>query len=881
MGPVGAPSQTLETARQRTERLRTEIRRHERLYYVEDSPEIDDAEFDLLMRELQALEAAHPDLVVPDSPTQRVGGTPREGAEKAAHSSALLSLDNAFNDDELREFDRRARELLGVEAIDYVGEFKFDGVSLAVRYANGQQDLALTRGDGQVGEVVTPNARTIRSLPLSLPAESLRAAGVPPDFEVRGEVVMPTASFDSLNAEIARSNAEARAANAAAGKRKVAEKPPLANPRNVAAGTLRMLDARVTAQRRLDFLAYGLLAGGEEVFESHWNALAALEMLGFKVDRRRSRLQGVDALMEFRDRRLAQRDSIPFAIDGLVFKVDQAALRRRLGSTGKAPRWAIASKPEAEQVVTVVEDIDVQVGRTGAITPRARLRPVPVGGVTVARATLHNADEIERLGLMIGDEVLLARSGDVIPKVVRVIREGKGRRAFQMPEQCPACGSDTVRPDGEVVVRCVNVSCEARLKQSIQHFAHRTAMNIEGLGGRLVSQLVDGGLVRDLADIYALSLEDLASLRKDSVMTEESAADLLRDIERWKQSADFGQILTALVEGVGPKSAAAMTRRFSDLGELAATPESEVPNLKGAGSRTLSSARSFVTSDAGRRLLVSLDQVGVAAAANVPESTSTAEAKEQGPAAELLLRRIARVMRSAGVAGLGDKLIDDLVEAGAVTGPQDLFQLASQDLVGRGATRLGKKSAQSILDSVARSKEASLASLLFGLGIRYVGDGTASLLAAYSRSLDRIADASLDELEEIEGVGPQIAASVCEFFEDSRNRELIGRLKAVGLRCEESWPDAPTSLPFADKTFVITGSLPDLSRDEAKARIRALGGKVTGSVSKKTDYLLAGERAGSKRAKAIKLGVELIDMDQIRTMADGAWDGDGSVASEK
>ena len=405
MGSDSTPELSFDDARIRAANLRDTLRHHERLYYVEDSPEISDAEFDRLMRDLQDLETRFPSLLEPDSPTQRVGGAPRAGVEKAFHSSVLLSLDNAFNDEELRDFDRRACELLGVESLRYVGELKFDGVSLAVRYASGHLAIALTRGDGQLGEVVTPNARTVRSLPLSIPEQPLREAGLWPEFEVRGEVVMPKLSFEQLNSQ------------------RLGEGESLfANPRNAAAGSLRMLDASVTARRRLDFFGYMLLKDGVDAFDKHWESLSKLENLGFKVDRDRALLDGADGLLRFRDDRMKQRESLPYEIDGLVFKVDDSVQRRRLGSTAKAPRWAIASKPTAQQVETVVEGIDVQVGRTGALTPRALLEPVQVGGVTVSRATLHNEDEIARLGLQIHDRVLLERSGDVIPKIVRVVK---------------------------------------------------------------------------------------------------------------------------------------------------------------------------------------------------------------------------------------------------------------------------------------------------------------------------------------------------------------------------------------------------------------------------------------------------------------------------
>lgn len=675
---------TPAAARARAARLRDELQRHEHLYYVRDAPEISDAEFDALLRELQRLEERHPQLITPDSPSQRVGGAPREGADKAVHSSAMLSLDNALDDAGLADFDRRARELAGADVLDYVGELKLDGLSMAVRFradtaaADSRLALALSRGDGVEGEVITPNARTLRSLPLSVPAAALAAHGVPPEFEVRGEVVMLTEAFAVLNAR-----------QAAEGKE------PFKNPRNAAAGSLRMLDAAVTATRRLDFYPYLLLAAGRPVFTSHWQALEALAALGFKVNRARERLRGVDGLRRFRDTWLPRREELPYEIDGLVFKVDSVDLQRRLGATSKSPRWAIACKPAAQQVETVVEDVDVHVGRTGALTPRARLRPVRVGGVTVSHATLHNEDEIGRLGLRIGDTVLVERSGDVIPRVVRVVREGADRRPFALPPRCPACGGAVAREQGEAVARCVNVSCVARLKESILHFARRTALDVDGVGEWLVDALVDGGLVQDLADLYDLRVERLAGLTKRTKVT---------------------------------------------------------------------------------------------------------------PA------------------------------------------------------RLGEKSAARVVAGLERSKQAPLGRLVFGLGIRHVGERTAALLAERFRGLDAIAAASSEELEEVEEVGPRIAESVRAYFASSRNRDLIERLRAHGLRFDEPESAAvDPALPLAGKVFVLTGALAGMSRDEAQARIEAAGGRVRGSVSRNTDYVAAGDKPGSKLRKAQQLGVAVLD----------------------
>ena len=651
------------------ENLRKEIRKHEHLYYVRDEPAISDGEFDDLMRRLQELEAANPELITPDSPSVRVGGVPREGFAKERHSSPMMSLDNAFGEDELRAFDRRARELAGLEALDYVGELKLDGLSLSVRFRDGSMDIALTRGDGEQGEIVTENAKTIRSLPLVIDPKALKELKLPASFEVRGEVVMPLAAFQRLNAT----------------QLEAGEKT-FANPRNAAAGSLRMLDASVTAKRRLELFAYSLLVDGTTPLPTHWQVLEALATLGFKVNPNRGRLHGIDEAVAFCEKQLAKRESLPYEIDGVVLKVDSLALHRRLGSTSKAPRWAIAFKLRAQQAETIVEDIDVQVGRTGAITPRARLEPVSVGGVTVSRATLHNEDEIERLGLQIGDHVVVERSGDVIPKVVRVVEQGKNRRPFVVLTHCPVCETPLVREEGEAIRRCVNVNCQARLEESILHFASRRAVNLDGVGQVLVKQLVDGGMVKSLADLYKLTAEQLAGLE-----------------------------------------------------------------------------------------------------------------------------------------------------------------------------RMGDKSAENVMAEIERSRSAPFARVLFGLGIRFIGERTAQILADHFGSLDAIAAASREELEETEEVGPRIAETIQDFFAAERNRELIEQLKAAGLTFAQERAAAAEDGKLSGKTFVLTGTLPNLTRDEAAEKIRDAGGKVTGSVSKKTDYVVAGEKAGSKLEKAQKLELEVLD----------------------
>jgi DNA ligase (NAD+) len=635
------------------------------LYYVLDQPEITDAEYDALMRKLQAIETAHPELVVPDSPTQRVGGKPREGFNKIQHSSQMLSLDNALNETELREFDRRVHDLLGGEEYRYITELKMDGLSMAAHYQHNQFVQAVTRGDGLIGEEVTENARTIRSLPLRVKSKLS-------DFEVRGETVMNRKAFERLNAD-----------------REERGLSRFANPRNAAAGSLRLLEPQVTASRRLDYYTYFLLTEGRPAYDSHWQSLEELIRMGFKVNPYKSIAKNVDEVLAFCAEWETRRDDLAYEIDGVVIKVDSIEQQRLLGFTAKAPRWAIAYKYPARQAVTTVDGIEVQVGRTGALTPVAHLTPVEVSGVTVSRATLHNEDEIERLGLEIGDQVVIERSGDVIPKVVRVHALGSYRRKFHMPAHCPVCGGKIVREEGEAARRCINASCPARLKETILHFASRGVMNIDGVGEALVDQLVERGIVKTVADIYDLTLETLMELE-----------------------------------------------------------------------------------------------------------------------------------------------------------------------------RMGKKSAGNILRNIENSKKNPLPRLLTALGIRFVGERTAVFLAEAFGSLDAIAHADIDDLQRAEEVGPKVAEAVFQYFREPHNQKLIDRLRAEGLQFTYQ-STRPKGGKFRGLTFVLTGTLPSLSREEAARLIEDAGGKVSGSVSKKTTYVVAGADPGSKIVKAEELGIPVLDEDTL------------------
>ena len=665
---------------QKAETLREKIRYHEHRYYVLDDPEISDAEFDKLLDQLKKLEAEHPGLITPQSPTQRVGGKPREGFVKVAHSSPMLSLDNAYSEEELREWERRVQELTGRTDVEYVCELKLDGMSLAVLYTGGRLERGITRGDGSTGEDVTLNVRTVRSVPLEITAAALKKAGLPQDFEARGELLMPLAAFRKMN-EV----------------REIQGLATFANPRNFAAGTVRQLDASVTAQRRLEYFSYQLLKDGRTYFDRHSKALAALQTAGFKVNPNHKLAKNLDEVWRFIQQWEEKRDSLPYEIDGIVIKVDRIALQNELGFTGKAPRWAIAYKFPARGGVTQIEGVLVTVGRTGKLTPTAMLKPVAIGGTTVSRATLHNMDFIERLGVKIGDWVEVERGGDVIPKVTRVVEDKqhpRGTKTFHMPKACPECGGHVVRTEGEADHRCVNANCPAKLRESVLHFAARSVMNIEGMGDVLVGQLTERGMVKSVADIYSLTEEKLLTLE-----------------------------------------------------------------------------------------------------------------------------------------------------------------------------RMGEKSAQNILQEIEGSKKLPLERVIFGLGIRFVGERTAEFLAEHFGSIDAIMSASLEQLQEVNEVGPRIALSIVEFFEEKKNRELVERLRKAGLTLTGVKKERGTQL--AGKTFVLTGTLARHTRDEAKNLIEDAGGKVAGSVSKKTDYVVAGEEAGSKLDKARELGVAVIGESEMEDLLRG------------
>ena len=689
--PEPSPQPTAAAARAAA--LRAELHLHAHRYYVLDEPTIPDAEYDKLFRELQELEAAHPELLTPDSPTQRVGGKPLDQFASVRHKVPMLSIRTETDTEATgaQNFDTRVRKELGLAEseppVEYVAELKFDGLAMSLRYENGILVQAATRGDGEVGEDVTQNIRTINQIPLRLPVDA------PAVMEVRGEVYMRRADFEALNEK-----QREKIAQGAKGEK------TFVNPRNAAAGGVRQLDPAMAAQRRLSFFAYGLgeITPAEEggpAFESHFQMLLTLKSWGFPVASQTQLAQGAPELIAFHEAMGRQRDSLPYDIDGVVYKVNSLALQKKMGFVTREPRWAVAHKYPAQEQLTTVQAIEVQVGRTGKLTPVAKLAPVFVGGVTVTNATLHNEDEARRKDVRVGDTVIVRRAGDVIPEVVSVLLDKRVQDApqFSMPRKCPVCGSDAVREEGEADYRCTGgLFCGAQRKEAILHYAHRRAVEVEGLGDKLVEQLVDANIIRTLPDLYKLGLMALAGL-----------------------------------------------------------------------------------------------------------------------------------------------------------------------------DRMAEKSANNLLEALEKSKQTTLPRFLFGLGIRHVGEATAKELARHFGKLDAIMDATEEQLLEVSDIGPIVAQSIRTFFEQPHNREVVEQLRACGVHWEEGEPAARAPQPLSGKTFVITGTLPTLSRDEAKDKVEAAGGKVAGSVSKKTDFVVAGEEAGSKLAKALTLGVPVIDEAALLAMLAG------------
>src|SRR3984957_9887159 len=601
-------------AKQEIEQLRDKIRHHDYQYYVLDEPELTDAAYDRLMSRLKELEAANPKLITPDSPTARVGGTPRAGFQTVRHARPMLSLDNAFSYEALGDFDRRVRQGIGREKIEYVAEHKFDGLSISLQYENGILVRGVTRGDGSTGEDVTPNVKTIRSIPLRIDPALTKKAKLKPNFEVRGEVLMTRKAFEAMNRQQEQMGAKI-----------------FVNPRNAAAGSVRVLDSSITAQRRLEFFAYYLLVDGLEPFAKHSDSLEALKQLRFRASDDWKLCDGIEKVIAYCDAWEPKREHLPYEIDGVVIKVNSTGIQRELGFTAKAPRWAIAYKYPARQETTIVNDIRVQVGRTGTLTPVAVLEPVQVGGVTVSRSTLHNMDEIDRLGLQIGDTVLIERAGEVIPHVLKVLKEGANRRPFHMPEKCPECGSEVHKAEDEVAYRCVNAACPAKRRESLLHFASRHAMDIDGLGDKIVDQLVAKGLVKDVADLYTLKLNTLVDLER---FAEKSAQNLLDEIEASKK-ASLARLIYALgIRMIGERTGQLLAAHFSSLDELAAATEEQLLEVGEVGPKVAASIAEFFSESANQRIIKKLDKAGV--------RPTTEKARPQKPE---IFRQIIRLPR--------------------------------------------------------------------------------------------------------------------------------------------------------------------------------------------------------------------------------------------
>jgi DNA ligase (NAD+) len=589
--PGKSASQEDSKLREKISKLRDDIRQHEYRYYGLDQPTISDAEFDRRMNQLKQLEAQHPELITPDSPTQRVGGAPRKGFETRQHKPPMLSLDNAFSYEELDNFDRRVHELTGRQRVDYIAEHKFDGLSISLVYEGGVLLRSVTRGDGTTGEDVTNNVRTIRSIPLQVDLAECKRLGLSGDFEVRGEIIMPRKAFEELN----------RQQEEQGGKR-------FANPRNAAAGAVRVLDPAITASRRLDFFGYYLLVGGRYPFPRHSESLEAIAKLRFKASEDWKLCHSIEDVEKYCDAWDGKREKLAYEIDGIVVKVDELALQLELGFTSKAPRWAIAYKYPARQETTTVNDILFSVGRTGVLTPFAVLEPVNIGGVTVSRSTLHNMDEVERLGVAVGDKVLVERAGEVIPHVLKVVERGKNRRLVHVPEHCPICGTRVHKDPDEVAYRCINIACPARRKESLIHFASRHAMNIDGLGEKIVDQLVDSGMVKDFADLYHLDLEKVAALDR---MAEKSAQNLLEEIEASKKN-DLARLVYALgIRMVGERTAQLLAEHFGSLEALAKASEEDLTQVTEVGPKVAASIVEFFSERANRKVIDRLRAAGV------------------------------------------------------------------------------------------------------------------------------------------------------------------------------------------------------------------------------------------------------------------------------
>ncbi len=771
---------------ERIAELRERLNQHNYRYYVLDRPEVSDAQYDALIRELRAIEAEHPELVTPDSPTQRIGAAPADGFEQVTHSRPMFSLSNAFDDDEFVAWHKRTSDLLEDEPFNMVCELKYDGLAVALTYEDGVFVRGATRGNGMVGEDVTSNLRTIKSVPLRLLSDD-----VPERLEVRGEVYFPKSLFVKFNEE-----------RAARGEQ------TYANPRNTAAGSLRQLDPRNTAERPLDIFIYSLgYAEGGDVPETHWEMLRYLKRLGFKVSDDSRRVSTPEEAIAFYNRWVGSyEEELDAAADGVVVKVDNLAYQRHLGVVGREPRWAVAYKFPAVQEITRLLDIAVNVGRTGSINPYAVLEPVNIAGATVRQATLHNEDYIRSKDLLIGDWVVVERAGEVIPQVVSVIAERRTgeERKFSMPKVCPdpRCSEPVVSPEDEAMSYCLNASCPTQLVRLLEHFVSRGAMDIEGMGIKWGEYLIQQGLIKDVADIYYLKPSDLARL------------NLLDVIEAAKARPFADALANSRIPTVGKKSAGIIAEQFGNMSALSAASELEIGELSGVSART---AKAVVSHFAELR-----------AQAHMTEISS------------------------------------DFLANGLVDAHSDLFYVNRRYLLDPESLR--QKSVSNLLSAIEASKQRPLARVLVALGIRHVGSEVAELLAREFTTIDNLMAADEESLIAIDSIGPRIAESVVSYFRNEANRNVIEKLRSTGVRLEDEERVVPTEQPFVGMRFVVTGRLERFSRSQVQDLIKQYGGAVSGSVSKNTSYLVAGEGGGSKLADAQRLEVEVLTEDDLLAM---------------
>ena len=770
------------------QKLRAALNHHNYRYYVLDSPEVSDAEYDALMRELRAIEAAHPALVTPDSPTQRVGAPPADGFAQVEHPRPMFSLGNAFDADEFMAWHKRVSDLLDGEPFDMVCELKYDGLAVALTYENGVFIRGATRGNGMVGEDVTGNLRTVKSIPLRLLNDD-ESIDIPPRLEVRGEVYFPKSKFVAFNAE-----------RAARGEQ------TYANPRNTAAGSLRQLDPRNTAERPLDIFIYSLgYADGGDVPANHWDMLQYLKRLGFKVSDDSRRAHTPEEAIAFYNRWVhSYEEELDAAADGVVVKVDNLDYQRHLGVVGREPRWAVAYKFPAVQEITQLRDIRVNVGRTGSMNPYAVLKPVNIAGATVKQATLHNEDYIRAKDLMIGDWVVVERAGEVIPQVVSVIanRRTGDERNFDMPQSCPSCAEPVAKPEDDAMSYCVNASCPAQLVRLLEHFVSRGAMDIEGMGIKWGEYLIQQGLIKDVADLYYLKREHLARL------------NLLDAIEAAKSKPFADALAASGIPTVGKKSAGIIAERFGDMSALSGASELAIGELGGVSAR----------------------------------------------AAKAVVSHFKEMRERTHITDIGSEFLGN----GLIGLYSDLFYVNKKHLLQPEALR--QKSVSNLLNAIEASKGRPLARVLVALGIRHVGGEVAELLARSFTTIDNLMAADEEALVAIDSIGPRIAESVISYFHNEANRSVVEKLRAAGVRLEDEARVVPTEQPFVGMRFVVTGRLERYSRSQIQATIKQYGGAVSGSVSKNTDYLVAGEGGGSKLNDAQRHEVEILTEDAFLAM---------------